>query len=343
MSMPGRWVVVMFLGSLAALAASGELTELLSLVPFFEEARAVFYGILSEPPADLSTFLSFDNPAMNFVTDYDAGIAALYDVVGSSRTLVLDPMLRAVANIGWDPGSHHMGTLRQLLKELPPVDASAGVTLAAPVLMVPRVFDFPLCDLLVQLFDKMGGSDSGFLLDQDGKTGTVIDHRLKRRTDLPIVVPQLCDTMRDQVVRRLLPAIERHFQFKATRMDRYLVSCYDSAVGGHFFRHRDNLNAGARHRRFAVSINLNSGYEGCDLVFPEFGTRSYRAPEGGAIVFACGTLHEVTPITRGRRYAFVPFLYGEEDAAIRAANNANLDAGEAQYVAGRDALFPAAE
>jgi len=70
MSMPGRWVVVMFLGSLAALAASGELTELLSLVPFFEEARAVFYGILSEPPADLSTFLSFDNPAMNFVTDY---------------------------------------------------------------------------------------------------------------------------------------------------------------------------------------------------------------------------------------------------------------------------------
>jgi len=205
---------------------------------------------------------------------------------------------------------------------------------------VPRVFDFDLCDFLVRLYDKMGGEDSGFLLDNNGKTGTVVDHRLKRRRDLPIVVPELRERMRVPIVKRLLPAIERYFQFSATRMDRYLVSCYDSNEGGYFRRHRDNLNAGAEHRRFAVSLNLNRDYDGCDLVFPEFGRRTYRAPVGGAIVFSCGALHEVTPITRGRRYAFVPFLYGEEDAAKRLENNSKIAAGSARYTVGDDFLYP---
>ena len=92
--------------------------------------------------------------------------------------------------------------------------------------------------------------------------------------------PQLREAIRNQIVRRLVPAIEHFFQFQATRMDRYIVACYDSAVGGHFYRHRDNVNVGAQHRRFAVTINLNSDYEGCDLVLPEFGRRAYRAPRG---------------------------------------------------------------
>jgi hypothetical protein len=75
-------------------------------------------------------------------------------------------------------------------------------------------------------------------------------------------------------------------------------------------------------------------------MFPEFGRKTYRPPEGGALVFSCGALHQVTPVTKGRRYAFLAFLYGEEDAKKREANNAKLHAGERQYVAGRDRLFP---
>jgi predicted 2-oxoglutarate/Fe(II)-dependent dioxygenase YbiX len=123
-------------------------------------------------------------------------------------------------------------------------------------------------------------------------------------------------------------------------MDRHIVSCYDSALGGHFHRHRDNINAGAQHRRFAVTINLNKGYDGGDLVFPEFGRRPYRAPYGGAIVFSCGALHQVTPVTRGKRYAFLAFLYGEADAARRTANNARMHATEAHYDGAWDRLFP---
>ena len=75
-------------------------------------------------------------------------------------------------------------------------------------------------------------------------------------------------------------------------------------------------------------------------MFPEFGRKVYRPPEGGALVFSCGALHQVTPVTRGRRYAFLAFLYGEEDAARREANNARLHAGERQYQPNHDRLFP---
>jgi predicted 2-oxoglutarate/Fe(II)-dependent dioxygenase YbiX len=256
------------------------------------------------------------------------------------RTIVLDPMLRAVADIPWDHADGHAQTVRSVLESLPAVDDSAGVPLTAPVLIVPRVFDFALCDVLVQFYDKIGGQDSGFLLDVEGKTARVVDYRLKRRNDLAVAHPQLREAIRSQIVRRLVPAIERFFQFQATRMDRYIVACYDSAVGGHFYRHRDNVNIGAQHRRFAVTINLNKDYDGCDLVLPEFGRRTYRAPYGGAVVFSCGALHQVTPVTRGRRYAFLAFLYGEADAALREANNAKLHQSAAQYAVESDRLFP---
>jgi hypothetical protein len=192
------------------------------------------------------------------------------------RTIVLDPMLRAIADIPWDYAAGHAATVRNVLASLPAVDDSAGVPLTAPLLIVPRVFDFQLCEVLIQFYQKLGGEESGFLLDVKGQTTRVVDHRLKRRSDLTVAHPQLREAIRSQIVRRLLAAIGQFFQFQATRMDRTIVACYDSAVGGHFYRHRDNVNIGAQHRRFAITINLNKDYEGCDLVLPEFGRRAYR-------------------------------------------------------------------
>ena len=336
----GRWVVLAFLGALHEARAISELGALLSQAALFSPDHLVFYGVLTAPPPNLAELSQLISPAVNFIADYEGSLSALYGARGAPRTVVVDPMLRAVADIGWDHEAGHAALISTVLRGLPAIDESAGVPLSAPVLTIPRILDFSLCDLLIALYDKIGGDDSGFLLDHDGKTETIIDHRLKRRQDMVIAVPELRQTIKDRVVTRLLPEIARYFQFEATRMDRCLVSCYDSALGGHFFRHRDNVNAGAQHRRFAVTINLNGDYDGCDLMFPEFGRRTYRAPIGGAIVFSCGALHEVTPITRGRRYAFIPFLYGEEDAALRHDNNARLHAGEALYRGEDDRLYP---
>ncbi len=339
----GRWVALAFAGSPDDPRAAAELAPLYEAATPGTDDHLVVLVVHAGRPRDEAALAARSGPGLAFIADCDGRIARLYGAPEKPRTIVLDPMLRIVANIAWDHGAGHAATLRTLLQSLPTVDQSCGVPLTAPALIVPRVLDFALCDLLVGLYDQVGGEDSGFLLDRDGRTATVIDHRLKQRRDLVIAVPEVRHAIADQIRRRLLPAVQRYFQFTVTRMDRYIVSCYDSASGGHFFRHRDNVNAGAEHRRFAASINLNGDYEGCDLVFPEFGRRPYRAPVGGAIVFSCGALHEVTPIRRGRRYAFLPFLYGDEDAALRARNNKRLEAGEAQYLADdHDLLIPAA-
>ena len=339
----GRWIIIAFLGSPDNARAERELAGLLHEAHLFDPDRIVFYGVLTAPPADPAPYGNRSTAAISFIADYDGTISRSFGATETPRTIVLDPMLRAVANVRWDDPAGHAQTICAVLRSLPAVDDSAGVPLSAPVLIVPRVFDFPLCDVLVQFYDSIGGKDSGFLFDVEGKTTRVIDHRLKRRNDLLIAHPQLREAIRDRIVRRLVPAIEQYLQFQATRMDRYIVACYDAAVGGHFYRHRDNVNVGAQHRRFAVTINLNKDYDGGDLVFPEFGRRSYRAPHGGAVVFSCGALHQVTPVARGRRYAFLAFLYGEADAALRETNNSRLHPSAAPYTAESDRLAPERE
>jgi peroxiredoxin len=341
----GRWIVLSFLGSPGNPQAERELTQLLADTQTFAEDKVIFCGIFTAPPADPVPYVAMSGPAISFLADYDGAVSRLFGATQMPRTIVLDPMLRAVADIAWDHSGGHAATVRAVLQGLPAVDDAAGVPLTAPALIVPRVFDFELCDFLINVYDKLGGKDSGFLFDSEGATSTVIDYRLKRRNDLNILVPEVRDLIRDQIVRRLVPAIDRFFQFSPTRMDRYIVACYDSAIGGHFHRHRDNVNVGAQHRRFAVTVNLNKDYDGCDLVFPEFGRRTYRAPAGGAIVFSCGALHQVTPVTRGKRYAFLAFLYGEADAALREKNDSKIVQSEFRYsganVAGMsDRLFP---
>lgn len=84
-------------------------------------------------------------------------------------------------------------------------------------------------------------------------------------------------------------------------MERYIVACYAAEDGGHFNAHRDNTTKGTAHRRFAVSISLNSDFEGGEIVFPEYGPKGYKPPPGGAVVFSCSLLHAVTKVTRGRR------------------------------------------
>ena len=84
---------------------------------------------------------------------------------------------------------------------------------------------------------------------------------------------------------RLVPEILKAYQFRATRIERYLVACYEAETGGHFRAHRDNTTKGTAHRRFAVSINLNSEFEGGELSFPEYGRQLYRPDRGEALAF----------------------------------------------------------
>ena len=104
-------------------------------------------------------------------------------------------------------------------------------------------------------------------------------------------------------------------------------SCYDAVDEAVFHAHRDSTTFGTAHRRFACSINLNGGFEGGDLRFPEYGPATYRPPLGGAVVFSCALMHEATRVTAGRRYAFLPFFYDE--AGARTSSRPIMNSGSA--------------
>lgn len=265
-------------------------------------------------------------PGLRWLFDPNGEVSRLYgalDADGTERPfwLLLDPSHRTL----WAGAIDRTEEMVAQLDRLPPLDDYAGADLYAPVLIVPRVFEISLCRELIELYEARGGSPSGVMRDVGGRTVGVLDG-FKKRRDLPLDDPDLRRRLLGLISRRIAPEIQKAYQFKATRLERYVVACYDAEEGGYFRAHRDNETFGTRHRKFAVSINLNAEeFDGGDLRFPEFGTRTYRPPTGGAVVFACGLQHEATPVTRGRRYAFLPFLYDEAGQAVRDANQEKVD------------------
>lgn len=256
----------------------------------------------------------------------DAGVFDPKEPAG--RWILFDPTLRVIAFWRLQDADAALA----FLAKAPPPDQHPGAV-TAPVLVAPHIFEPEFCAHLIAHYRANGGEASGVTQqDQAGRTFVKLDDAFKRRNDCLIEDATLREAIMQRIYWRLTPMIERAFMWKPTRMERYLIACYDAKSGGFFKPHRDNTTNGTAHRRFAVTINLNAeDYEGGDLRFPEFGSRTYRAPTGGAVVFACSVLHEATPVTRGERYAFLPFLYDDAAAKVRESNNKYLDESIAPY------------
>jgi predicted 2-oxoglutarate/Fe(II)-dependent dioxygenase YbiX/peroxiredoxin len=323
----GRPILMLFHGS----AAWGQSAAALDVVQrhrdLFDDVRACFFGVSIDPADAAEGRIAQQLPGVRWFLDHDGAVARRYGALqgeGAEQRyrphwLLLDPMLRVVSAFAIDRGEAAIGALEALI-------ATGWQPPAAPVLVVPRVLAPETCRRLIDLYRTHGGTESGFMRDENGITVEKIDHHHKRRSDCHIEDETLLAHLRGRLHHALRPAIARAFQFEATRVERWLVACYDGDNGGgHFRPHRDNTTHGTAHRKFAVTINLNAeDYEGGDLRFPEFGSRTYRAPTGGAVVFSCSLLHEATPVTRGQRYAFLPFLYDDAGARIRERNLAHV-------------------
>ena len=322
----GRHVLMLFFGSAGREPAAEALALVARHRGLFDDSTACFFGISVDPADSEQNRIAQLLPGIRFFLDHDRKVSSLYGAASGSayrpHWLLLDPALRVMARLPLDQGEQAIALLRASAAE--PRDDWA------PVLRVPNIFEPGLCAGLIVRYEADGGETSGFMRDVDGKTKLILDPVHKQRRDWIIQDPPLIRTVLARLNRHLTVPIQRAFQFRPTRIERYLVACYEAGAG-HFRPHRDNTTRGTAHRRFAVTINLNEDYDGGDLRFPEFGDRTYRASPGGAIVFSCSLLHEATPVTRGRRFAFLPFLYDEEAARIREANNPHLAEGVGAY------------
>ena len=347
-SAAGRPILMLFLGSGRWASSAEALAAIARHESLFDDDNACFFGVTVDSDDAAQRRIAQRLPGIRWFLDYDAAVSRIYGAARSKdgkadyipHWLLLDPMLRVVARAPIDKGDNMVALLRNMI--------SRGVENShAPVLTVPNVFEPDMCRRLIGLYERHGGQDSGFMRQEGDKTVPKLDHKFKRRSDYTIKDEELKRALLDRVARRLLPPIHKAFQFHATRIERWIVACYDGESGGFFRPHRDNTTAGTAHRAFACTINLNAEeYDGGELRFPEFGPRTYRAPTGGAVIFSCSLLHEATAVTRGKRYAFLPFFYGEAGAALRERNHTSLTSATAPYraalLSGEEAIAPTA-
>ncbi len=317
-SLGGRYVVLAFMPHDPELRGKA-LAQIAACEKLFDQTNLVAFCVIRDAA---SIAAAKDRPGVRWFLDRGGAVSRGFGALTAEGAdaphwLVLDPTLRVLAS-GDLPSTGRI--LEQALLNLPKPDDHADTPLHAPVLIVPRVFEPEICRRLIDFYEAAGGARSGVMREIDGKTVGVLDG-FKSRRDAHIEDPEFRRELLHRIETRLVRQINNAFQFRPTRIERYLVARYAADEGGYFRAHRDNTTAGTAHRRFACSINLNAeDFEGGDLRFPEFGSRTYRPPTGGAVVFSCSLLHEATPVTSGRRYAFLPFFYDEVGEEIRQRN-----------------------
>ena len=333
-TMAGRYLVFCLYGSAAAEHGKRALDVVARHRDRFDDVRAAFFGVSVDPADEREERVRDALPGVRFLWDFDHAVCRLLGALPHAGTateqarprwIVVDPTLHVLAVMPFKADGSDGGAVFELLDRLPHPHRFAGFEIPAPVLVLPNVFDLDLCRCLIGLYDADGGGESGVMRGNVG----VLDRSFKSRKDYAVEDPKLIGDIQNLMKRRVIPEIAKLFFMRITRMERYMVGCYAAEDGGHFRPHRDNNSEVTAHRRFAVSINLNADFEGGEVSFPEYNARGIKAPPGWAVVFPCAALHSVSKVTRGRRYAFLPFVYDEAGGAIRQAYAATQGAAEA--------------
>lgn len=89
-----------------------------------------------------------------------------------------------------------------------------------------------------------------------------------------------------------------------------LFNCY--GVGDHFDPHVDNAVRGDALTGARIRVDLAAtlffsepeDYDGGELIVEDiYGARRFKPPAGDLVVYSAGSLHMVTPVTRGARFA----------------------------------------
>jgi predicted 2-oxoglutarate/Fe(II)-dependent dioxygenase YbiX len=198
---------------------------------------------------------------------------------------------------------------------IPPLaPAGAPRRQGAPALIIPQVLEPPLVEALLAHWRNGTKSQGRVAVGTEAVgTGAVVD--IKRRTDVFLDDRALYERFQQRLERRVAPELWRAYRFRAASFEAPRIGCYSAADAGAFGAHRDNRTPTTAHRRFAMSLNLNTGdYEGGTLRFPEFGPEEYEPEAGGCVIFSCDLLHEALPVTRGERFAIFTFFTDAEGA-----------------------------
>ena len=258
-----------------------------------------------------------DNLPFRFLADGEGKAAGAYRTNGVPTAFLLDPNLRVRQTLPFDDAAAVASAVTTLLPELSwSARESRVVEVQAPVLVVPDVLSAEQCAGLIAVWEQ-DNTATGVEASADGRRGEQLSAQLKRRRDHIVTDADRTRDLAQTIGRRVMPEIARAFAYRAKRFEGFKIACYEASDRGFFRAHRDNLSPSTAHRRFALTLNLNDGYAGGQLRFPEYGPELYRPPPGAALLFSCSLLHEVLDVTAERRFVLLSFLFGDEARATQ--------------------------
>lgn len=307
--MAGRTAVLHVAGADAPVAIATAFSARLSA---FADLDADVFIVRKASPVQNRAFetkLALDIPVLS---DPPGALAHNFNLGDAATTLVFDRASRLIGrlSVAQEPDTH-VGAALTAIETHGPVEVfRESPPRQAPVMLIPNVLSPQWCRWLMALHDQEN-EPSGFMQQTKGQSVLTMDTEVKVRRDH--VIPQdsaLERDIRHIFERRLIPEIVRVTHSPIQRHEAFKIVRYAAEEGGHFRPHRDNTSSATRTRRFAVTLNLNTGeYDGGHLVFPEYGDIGYRPGAGEAVVFSCSLLHEARPVTRGERYVLLAFLH----------------------------------
>ena len=306
----GQPIVLVALGTAAHPGTRADLAALGLADPAWEKVTRVV--LVQGSPAECASLAADLKPGITLMAD-DGAFAShlLGGPVNAMTAFALDENLHITERM------ERRGDAEAFVRQLASLYAARLTPAArtfqrqAPALFIPRVFDEGLCAELIAHFEETGGTPSGTAYVEGDKAYWKPDPDVKMRRDVYLQEGPWLDRVREPLVRRVLPEIQRCFNFQVTQHEVFKLIRYDAGAG-YFRPHRDNESRDTKHRRFAMTLNLNTGtYEGGELRFPEFGPDLYVPERGGAVIFSCSLLHEVIPVTQGSRYALLGFFFGD--------------------------------
>ena len=267
--------------------------------------RVEILGVISgggrlsgEPPFSFDTF-----------TEPGTAVSEPYGVASKPMACLLDENLRILGWCGLADAAGAAAEAAALLAAACGQRQGQLVESPAPVLLVPRVLDEAWCAELISMWRREGAAPAGVEASLGGRRVDVVAGDRKRRRDHVVGDPGLLRRLTSHAGRRVIPELHKAFAYRASRFEGFKIVCYGAEEGGFFHAHRDNLSPSTSHRRFGLTINLNGGFEGGELRFPEYGPDLYRPPAGAAILFSSSLLHEVLPVTSGERFSLLSFLF----------------------------------
>ena len=300
----GRYSLLLFCPSLQIEATQKAINALSSLYSLKASGRLELFIISTNPLDEEKTLAN----KKEYFTIFDSNkqVHTQYGIAPNMLTwVVVDPMLRVKCVL--EASEKYFNFIKNFLQNAKPFQEGP-----VPALLLEGVLEHSFCTTLIEYYNSQPSHISGVLTQNHERKAVNADNfSFKRRRDCALNDPSLVRNLQARIIRRVVPEIRKVFQCDVTGMDRMILSCYNAEERGCFGPHRDNTVPGAMHRLFAVSLNLNDGFEGGDLFFPEFSARGFCPPPGGAVIFSTALLHAVRPVTKGKRYACLPFVFNQ--------------------------------